>query len=94
MNAHVNSGITWSGSLVAVVEALGSDAARQWVGLLVSLVLGLLGLYIHVSERRERERRDEEERQRRREDAARYEAARLAELERRAAEREAVTKGQ
>ena len=94
MSAHVNSGITWSGSLVAVVEALGSDAARQWVGLLVSLVLGLLGLYIHVSERRERDRRDRDELQRRRDVDARIEAARVAELERRAAEREAVTKGQ
>jgi hypothetical protein len=51
MNAHASSGIAWSGAVIAVIEALSYDDAKFMAGLAVSVVLGALGLYIHVTER-------------------------------------------
>ncbi len=98
MSAHVNSGITWGGAVVAAAESvvayLSADAVRQWVGIAVSVALGALGLYIHVAEKRERARIRTEDEHRRAEDDrrraefdARIEAARVAVLEQETRER-------
>ena len=69
MRHHAGSTVTWSGGLVAMAQSLGFEDIKFALGLIVSIALGALGLYIHVSERladarRRREWAEFEQRQR------------------------------